>query len=134
MRFKESEQAELKRSTAEINELLCELFHRVHFIEKWGRGIKLILGKEPRAGFRELGRKFIAVFPRQTERVGERITGNQAKIIKFMMEDPLISAQALAAKIGISSRKIEENIAKLRKKGLIKRKGSARSGRWEVSK
>ena len=29
------------------NELIAEMLHRVHFIEKWGRGIKLILFKEP---------------------------------------------------------------------------------------
>src|SRR3972149_2691628 len=44
------------------NELIAEMLHRVHFIEKWGRGIKLILSKEPDAEFSEVGTKFITTF------------------------------------------------------------------------
>ncbi|MBI2118944.1 MAG: hypothetical protein HYT97_04885 [Elusimicrobia bacterium] len=29
------------------NELIADMFHRIHFVERWGRGIKLILDKEP---------------------------------------------------------------------------------------
>jgi len=36
------------------NELVAEMFHRVHFVEKWGRGISLILSKEPTAGFKDV--------------------------------------------------------------------------------
>ena len=39
------------------NELIAEMLHRVHFIEKWGRGIKLILFKEPDTEFSEVGTK-----------------------------------------------------------------------------
>jgi ATP-dependent DNA helicase RecG len=48
------------------NELIAELFHRIHFIEKWGRGIKLILSKEPGTKFSEIGTKFIATFKRNS--------------------------------------------------------------------
>ena len=47
------------------NELIAELFHRVHFIEKWGRGIRLIISKEPTAEFKEVGTHFIVVFYRE---------------------------------------------------------------------
>ncbi len=69
MSLKESETLELKRSTSELkeavvqgltvarittemvserrNELLAEMLQRVRLTEKWGRGIKLILSKEP---------------------------------------------------------------------------------------
>src|SRR3989339_1398750 len=36
------------------NELIAELFHRAHLIERWGRGIRLILSKEPTAVFKEI--------------------------------------------------------------------------------
>ncbi len=42
------------------NEIMAELFHRAHFIEKWGRGIKMILEREPQTEFEELGTHFIA--------------------------------------------------------------------------
>ncbi|MFH1064110.1 MAG: ATP-binding protein [Candidatus Woesearchaeota archaeon] len=28
------------------NKLIAEMFHKVHFVEKWDRGISLILSKE----------------------------------------------------------------------------------------
>jgi len=47
------------------NELIAELFHRIHIVEKWGRGIALILLKEPAVVFKEVGRQFIVVFKRK---------------------------------------------------------------------
>ena len=53
-------------------------------------------------------------------------------IIKNMVENPNISARDLSDIIGISQRKIEENISKLKKKGVLKRIGSPKGGHWEV--
>jgi len=66
------------------------------------------------------------------EKVGESLTKNQRLIIKNMVENPNVSARNLSDIIGISKRKIEENISKLKKKELIKRIGSPRGGYWEV--
>ena len=54
------------------NELIAEMLHRVHFIEKWGRGIKLILSKEPDAKFSEVGTKFITTFIRKSYYEGKK--------------------------------------------------------------
>lgn len=66
------------------------------------------------------------------ERVGENLTGNQKQIIAAIQANPNISAQELSIVIGISSRKIEANIAKLKQKNLLKRIGAAKGGHWEV--
>ena len=68
------------------------------------------------------------------EEVGDKFTANQRLIIDFIRAFPTISARQLADKVGISARKIEENIAKLRSKGSLKRVGSNRGGRWEILK
>jgi ATP-dependent DNA helicase RecG len=47
------------------NEIIAELFHRIHFVEKWGRGISLILSKEPTADFKEVADLFITTFKRK---------------------------------------------------------------------
>jgi ATP-dependent DNA helicase RecG len=47
------------------NEIIAELFHRVHFVEKWGRGISLILSEEPTADFKEVADIFITTFKRK---------------------------------------------------------------------
>ena len=54
------------------NELIAEMLHRVHFIEKWGRGIKLILSKEPDTKFSEVGTKFITTFIRKSYYEGKK--------------------------------------------------------------
>ena len=66
--------------------------------------------------------------------VGNRVgnlTENQLLILQTMKEDSKVSATALAQKVGISVRKIEENIAKLKKLGIVKRIGGTR-GHWKV--
>jgi len=49
-----------------------------------------------------------------------------------MANNPHITALELASVIGISERKIKENIRKLNQKGLLRRIGAARGGIWEV--
>ncbi len=66
------------------------------------------------------------------EKVGKSLTKNQRLIIKSMVENPNISAKDLSDIIGISKRKIEENISKLKKRELIKRIGSPKGGYWEI--
>jgi len=51
-----------------------------------------------------------------------------------MQNDPYISAKVLAEKVGISVRKIETNIKKLKDMGYIKRIGPAKGGHWKIIK
>jgi Fic family protein len=66
--------------------------------------------------------------------VGNRVgnlTENQMMIVQMMKDNSKVSAKLLAEEVGISVRKIEENIAKLKKLGVIERIGGTR-GHWEV--
>jgi ATP-dependent DNA helicase RecG len=47
------------------NELIAQMLHRVHFVERWGRGIEKIRLAEPKTKFVEIGRQFKTVFPRK---------------------------------------------------------------------
>jgi len=67
-----------------------------------------------------------------TKKVTEKVTENQQKILKSMANNPHITALELTSVIGISERKIKENIRKLKQKGLLRRIGAARGGYWEV--
>ncbi len=64
-------------------------------------------------------------------KVGNALTDNQIQIIQNMKENPKISAKKLSDIVGISTRKIEENIAKLKEMKVIERVGGTR-GYWEV--
>ena len=66
--------------------------------------------------------------------VDENITENQQKVIALIVENPRISASTLANLVGISKRKVEENISKLKTKGIIERIGPDRGGYWNVNK
>ena len=68
------------------------------------------------------------------EKVGINLTENQKEIIGYMMENPKISAKKLSELVGISSRKIEENIRKLKEEKIIERVGSNRGGYWKLKK
>jgi len=119
------------------NELIAEIFHNVRFVEKWGRGISLILSKEPDTEFKEVGTPFIAVFKRKElekvgEKVSEKVTKSQHLILKFMSENPTISIVQLSKKVGIAEKNIEVNIKKLKQAGILERIGPARGGHWEV--
>ncbi|MCE5174432.1 MAG: winged helix-turn-helix transcriptional regulator [Bacteroidales bacterium] len=54
-------------------------------------------------------------------------------MVSLINADPHISAKILSENIGISVRKIETNISKLRKTGIIRRIGSPKGGYWEIT-
>ena len=64
-------------------------------------------------------------------KVGNSLTDNQLMIIENIKLDSKISATKLSEKVGISKRKIEENLAKLKALKLLKRVGGTR-GHWET--
>ena len=64
------------------------------------------------------------------ERIGN-LTDNQKQIISAMKHTLKISAVKLSEIVGISKRKIEENVTKLKKLGVIDRVAGTR-GYWEV--
>lgn len=59
------------------------------------------------------------------------LTENQTMIVQMMRTNSKVSAKILADEVGISVRKIEENVAKLKKLGIIERVGGTR-GHWEI--
>lgn len=59
------------------------------------------------------------------------LTHNQQQILTAMKKTPKISAAKLSEIVGISKRKIEENVSKLKKMGLVERVGGTR-GHWKV--
>lgn len=122
------------------NEMIAELFHRIHLIEKWGRGIHLILSREPDADFKEVGNHFISVFKRkeakqvlQQTRVKTR-EKTREKIIRLIQARPRITMREIAERTGLSIKGVEWNIKKLKEEGILRRIGPAKGGYWEIIK
>ena len=118
------------------NELIAEMLHRVHFIEKWGRGIKLILSKEPDTKFSEVGTKFIATFIRKSYYEGkkgvEKLSANENIIYTLIRNNPYISKIEMMSHGKLTKKTVEYNLEKLKKKGILKRVGPDKGGYWEV--
>jgi len=64
-------------------------------------------------------------------KVGNILTENQLKMIENIENNPKISAAKLSDIVGISKRKIEENLAKLKELNILQRIGGTR-GHWEI--
>ncbi|PIU17710.1 MAG: ATP-dependent DNA helicase [Elusimicrobia bacterium CG08_land_8_20_14_0_20_59_10] len=131
------------RITAEMvserrNELLAEMLQRVRFVEKWGRGIKLILSKEPGTVFKEIGNHFIAVFKRgaaatlpPTVRQKSKEKSKE-KILAIIVKRPVVTTGELARLTTLSLGGVEKIIRGLKKKGALRRVGPDKGGHWEV--
>ena len=132
-----------KMVSARRNELLAELFQRSHRIEKWGRGIKMILEREPATEFEEIGTvQFIVTFKRKTGELttgGFQVTGTQKssqkssqKILDMIVSNPHITIREMADVLKITDRAIKKNIESLKKEGVLKRVGPDKGGSWKV--
>jgi len=69
----------------------------------------------------------------KTEKVTKKVTKKVIKkVTKKVTENQNITTQELSKKVGISDRKIKNNIKKLKENNLLKRIGSPRGGHWEI--
>ena len=64
--------------------------------------------------------------------LGEGLGENQKNILAQIQVNKNITILKLAKKLNISSTATENNLAKLKRKGLIKRVGSDKSGYWKI--
>jgi len=62
----------------------------------------------------------------------EGVVESQKEILELVHIDPKISKSEMSEKIGISTTAIDKNIDALKKKGLLKRIGSAKGGHWKI--
>lgn len=148
------EQIKTEMVSERRNELIAEIFHEIHWIEKWGRGISLILSMEPDADFKEVGTQFIVTFKRkyleeskekdgemvgekeakrEAKREVEKLTETQKLMLNLVKENKYVSKKEMSEIIGIRTSSIDKNIQTLKKKGFLRRVGPARGGHWEIT-
>ncbi len=121
------------------NELIAEMFHKISFVEKWGKGISLILSKEPAADFKEVGRQFVAVFKRKYIKGSEKTTQKttqktREKILSMIKKNPYITRKELSEKLkkDMTEDGVKYHLKQLKQKGLLKRIGPDKGGYWKV--
>ena len=63
---------------------------------------------------------------------GEKLGRTEVNILEIISKDKFVTIEELAKTIQLGTTAVENNIAKLKKKGLLKRIGSAKGGYWEI--
>ena len=105
-------------------------------IEKYGTGfirLRKWLSDYPNLNLNILDLKgFTRVELFDTDKVTDKVTDNQKIIIESIIRNNKITTIQLAEKIGISQRKVKDNINKLKAKGLLQRIGPPKGGYWKV--
>ena len=136
------------------NPLIFGLFNRMNMVEQVGSGIGRITKELEKSGLPKPVYKtdglFTVIFKRtlyvkdKTKtrdkvgskvggKVGGKVSGNQIKILLQMKENPYITKEQLSKILKISTTAIDNNIAKLKKAGKLKRIGPDKNGYWEVT-
>jgi len=64
--------------------------------------------------------------------LGVKLGENEAEILRILAENNNATSKQLSVIIGISTTAVENNIAKLKKKGILNRIGPDKGGYWEV--
>lgn len=67
-----------------------------------------------------------------TQKVAQKVTVNQQKILDVIKNKPFITQEELASIVGIARKNIISNMKKLQENGLIKRIGADKNGYWQV--
>ncbi|MCL1875924.1 MAG: winged helix-turn-helix transcriptional regulator [Synergistaceae bacterium] len=144
------------------NPKIANTFFRSGFIETWGRGIERITTACKEAGkpeplfeasgseikvtfytgisdnkFVENNDKFVEnndKFVENNDKFVDKFVENdtQRTIIKMIIENPTISAKAIANSVNMTPRGVQKNIDVLKRAGLIERVGAAKGGYWVV--
>jgi len=128
------------------NKLIAKAFKETGLIERYGSGIKRILNickdygiippvfEEVFNGFKvTLYKKKTNVTEDVTVNVTEDVTENRAEIIfKIIRQNPSVTVNEMAQKIGVTGRTILRDLEKLKIAGKIRRTGSDKYGYWEL--
>ncbi len=68
-----------------------------------------------------------------TQEIKSKISTKE-KILQLMTENNKITRKALASQVGVSENAIKQQLATLKKEGILQRKGSTKAGCWEITK
>ena len=138
--------AKMKEGYSKIrNRAIANAFSYMKIIEKWGSGIPRIIRecKEyelPEPEFLDFDGDFRVNMFRRTaigtngisETKNETNDTKETIALSLIRENPAITQKEIKEKMGISLVTVKRLMANLQKSGRIRRKGSSRSGTWQV--
>ncbi|HOO90077.1 MAG TPA: winged helix-turn-helix transcriptional regulator, partial [Syntrophales bacterium] len=128
------------------NPLLAESMYLTRYIERMGTGIGDMIRRcreaglpEPEFsvsdGFQTIIRRERTTEPREepSEKTSEEPSEKTSKkILAMIRKQPEITIREMADALGISTRAVEMQLAKLKESGRLQRIGPAKGGHWNV--
>lgn len=132
---------------------IANVFYRAGYIERWGRGIEKICdackelgadlpiyelrGNGLRVHFAALQSALIkdskALKHQSTNADGALEEAMVIRIIEILRDEPAISQEVLAERLGITRRVVQKKINYLKTAGRIERVGGKRYGHWRIN-
>jgi len=64
--------------------------------------------------------------------VNKHLSVNEKTVLSTLKEEPTLTAEKIASRIGVSKSTVERAIKKLKAKGMIERSGGDKKGRWMI--
>ncbi|MBR3476235.1 MAG: hypothetical protein IKH39_03640 [Candidatus Methanomethylophilaceae archaeon] len=119
------------------NYLMAEAFHEAGYIEKWGKGIGMIIESCKEAGLpvpifqvRQNGLDVTIENP-SAETVPAGLSDAEEAVMRAIMNG-CRTRTAISAETGFSDAKVKRAISSLTESNRIRREGSNKNGRWVV--
>lgn len=131
-----------RHRSEQYNPKIANAFFRAGYVDAWGRGIENMCKLCADYGVKteytvhpcDVMLEFRIPQLDASDKRSEKVTENQAIIIREMEKNPFVTAVSLAKILGISLRKTKENVKKLQQKGLVRRIGPDKGGHWQITK
>lgn len=125
------------------NRRLAEAFYAMRYIEGWGQGINRVLSacKEngnPEPEFSYMSNGLLVTLRPKTRRdiaagdVEAVLDPGDCAIISILKANPSASVAEISSETGLSNRIVRYRIDKLRKKDIVTREGSKKTGKWII--
>jgi len=123
------------------NPLIAQILYYSRNIEKWGSGLKRIHNaceaQNIELSFKYDPSEFSVIlhrpqhFDKSREEILKSLSTNERRVIELMIQDSRITRLELAKKAKLSPAAIDNNVAKLKEKRLLKRVGPKKGGHWK---
>ena len=143
------------------NPIIADLFHRMRYMERRGSGLNKIVEETKKLpGYDERFMptfystvSYFTVVLKNVNSTASQIESTnpdggmngglkrglngglnetQQKIIDLILDNPLITTQAIADALSLTRRKVDYHISQLKKSGLVEREGAKKNGQWIV--
>ena len=124
------------------NKELMRVYKDLELVEQLGSGVPRILRSYGKECFRFMDSFTRMVFPSSKTVLVEEsdfnkglvdgLVESQLKSVRLIADNPKTGKREMSELTGISSTAIDNNIKSLKEKGLVERRGSNRTGYWEI--